>query len=164
MTGNPIAPHPPRDRRECQHAEVYWYAAPLEDGWRCTCGFRPGEPPGYDPQRDRDNIHGKVWAILDGLHNADIVYVSNGCAGDSITADVAAKCKRHKVYDQYSIVAFILRAMTTRHAEYWKQVGDGIRAGKDPRDRCHCGALSTVTTWIDGKTERRCSEHAREIW
>lgn len=123
--------------------EIYWYTATNERGWRCcSCGHQPGEPPGYDPQRDRDDINGKVHSLIHDLYNAGFVHVSNGSAGDGLAAVIADQCMELEMYDQTTICRLIFEA-NRGHAEYWKRISDGVRSGNDPRDRCKCGALAT---------------------
>lgn len=144
----------------CKH-EFQYYLESNEAGWRCClCEHKPGEPTGFSPELDRVQLERKVFAVLDGLHNADVIYISNGTGGDMLMADVAERCREVNRYDQYSIALFVLEATAPRHAEYWKQISDAIVAGKDPRDRCHCGKLATVTSFANGNTTRRCSAHA----
>jgi hypothetical protein len=142
--------------------DVHWYPeAANEAGWRCcTCGHKPGEPPGFDPQRDRDEIARKVWATLHDMHDAKIVYISNGSMGDGLTADIAARCRSEGVFDSYSIALFVLESLTPSHAKYWREVSEGILAGKDPRKRCWCGALSTCSSSSGGGPwVHRCNAH-----
>jgi hypothetical protein len=140
--------------------EFYFYACTNEDGWKCcACDEKPGEPPGFSPELDRKYIARKVFGLLDDLHNHDLVHVSNGCGGDSIVAAVSERCRREGVYDQQSILAFILGEDGGSHARYWKEISDGIIAGQDPRDRCHCGALATCSRSTGSGWIRTCSEH-----
>lgn len=139
----------------CNH-EYHYYAATNEDGWRCVfCKDRPGEPAGFCPELDRKRLHAKVFALLTTLHEADLIYISNGGMGESIINAVEARCLNEKLYDQYSIQLFILELLTDSHAKYWAEVSEAIVAGKDTRARCHCGKLATVSS---GKN-RWCSEH-----
>lgn len=66
----------------CDHPEgsLFYYLAPNEDGWKCTCGFQPGEPPGFSPQLDRKQIWIKVYGLLNDLTNANFISISNGNA------------------------------------------------------------------------------------
>jgi len=143
----------------CEH-EYHWYPAPNEDGWRCCyCEDRPGEPHGFSPQHDRDDIENKVYGILSDLDTAKIIYVSNSSHGWSIVAIIVRRCREADVYDQYSIASWILETMTESHAKYWKEIGDGVVAGNDPRERCHCGKLANCFGSSDGKRWTTCSEH-----
>lgn len=127
---------------ECNY---HYYPETNEAGWRCTdCDHRPGEPPGYSPQLDRKLIDFKVGAILMDACTANLIYVSNGSHGEFLAAKVADRCVREDRFDQYSILLYILEEMTQSHAEYWKGISDGVIAGKDPRDRCHCGQLAKM--------------------
>jgi hypothetical protein len=142
----------------CEH-EFYFYPEPHnEAGWKCiNCKLQPGEPPGFSPNLDRLKCRTKVDGLLLDLHNHDFVSVSNGDCGDGLGAMVAERCEREGRFDQYSILLFILEAMTKSHADYWKKISDGILAGNDPRHRCDCGKLATSYTFKDGKETRRCS-------
>lgn len=140
--------------------EVYWYSATNEDGWRCCrCQHKPGEPPGFSPQLDRDLIAIKVHSILHDMHESNVVYVSSGSMGDGIACMVEKMCVKDQKYDQYSIALFILKVMAPSHAKYWKKVSRGVLSGKDVRNRCHCGALSTRSRGFNGQWEYRCSDH-----
>ncbi len=144
--------------------EVYWYPDDCnERGWRCCrqddCGHRPGEPPGFDPERDRHLIDMKVEAILMDLATHDFVYLSNSGCGEGVAASVAERCKRHERYDQWSVLLYIMQVLAPGHGDYWKRISDGILAGEDPRDRCHCGELSTSCTISKGTTTYHCSKH-----
>ncbi len=140
---------------DCEH-EYHWYPAPNENGWKCClCDYQPGEPTGFSPQLDRDLIQTKVFGILQDLSMANIVYVSNSSHGDSLVGIVAKRCRTEDTYDQYSIALWLLEAMTESHAVYWKKIGEGVVTGKDPRERCHCGALATR---FSGKSAT-CREH-----
>jgi hypothetical protein len=143
----------------CAHDGLYWYAAPADErGWKCVdCGWQPGEEPGFSPQHDRAHISTKVGCILMTLHEAEIIYVSNGSCGEAITGDVVEKCRRRRIYDSVSIARFILELEADRqHADFWREISEGIIAGKDPRERCACGKLAN--SWRNGK-RACCHEH-----
>jgi hypothetical protein len=141
--------------KTCDH-DYQYFAATNENGWRCVfCKDQPGEPPGFSPELDRSRLEFKVFALLNDLTNSDLVYVSNGTGGDAIVGDVESRCRKEQRYDQYSILLFILDVMTERHALYWSKVSEAIVAGKDERERCYCGKLSTCSRGA----ERFCTEH-----
>ncbi len=149
----------------CQHELVYWFpalGACNERGWKCACGHLPGEPPGYSPQLDAARLRTKIWCILHEVADAHIVYVSNSDEGEGITDEVARTVEASGNRDQYSIVLAILQAMTPSHAAYWREVGDGVRAGKDERNRCACGQLSTSSRHYQGKSFYSCGAEACE--
>jgi len=140
--------------------EFYWYPHQNEEGWKCAhCDFKPGEPPGFSPERDRLDTAGKVGAILMDMHNTNLIYVSNGSHGDHIEAVVAKRCQQRGLYDQYSIARFILDQLQPSHAKYWKKIGTGVFTGRDTRARCPCGALSTCSTLKNGENTYRCTRH-----
>lgn len=125
--------------------DFHYYPATNEDGWRCIyCDHHPGEPPGFSPQLDRELIGLKVGAILHDACNAHLISVSNGSDGDCLSALIADKCVRADRFDQYSILFYLLAEMTPSHAEHWREVSDGIIAGANKRNRCHCGKLATL--------------------
>lgn len=135
-------------------------AACQEDGWRCLqCDGRAGgEPPGYRPDLDRPRIVAKVTAILMALHDSGLVYISNGSDGESLVSEVAGDCRRVGLFDQYSILWFIMRCLAPSHGDFWNRIGEGVMGGKDPRDRCWCGALAKGSSG----TDKWCSwEHRR---
>lgn len=127
-----------------------------EDGWRCSdCGERvPGEPPGYNAFLDKELIGTKVASILQDMHDFSLVYVSNSEQGEYIVATVAEECTRLDIYDQVTIVRLIA---ATIGSDYWAKIGQGIRAGQDPRNRCACGALSSISFGRDGGWVYSCS-------
>lgn len=145
-------------KRPCVH-EFYYYLETNEAGWRCAnCKHCPGEPPGFCPALDRSETFNKVNGLLLELYNAKFVYISNGSHGLSLAETITARCREEGRFDQYSILLFILEALTPRHAAFWKKISDGVLDGEDPRDRCKiegCGQLSTGT--VGG--EHRCKEH-----
>jgi hypothetical protein len=124
--------------------EYYYYPDTNEEGWKCVgCNDRPGEPPGFSPYLDRQLINIKAESLLMDLCRNDLIYISNNSEGEYLTASVAEKCRASNLYDQYSILHFILEVEAPSHAEYWKQVSEGILKGSDPRKRCACGRLAT---------------------
>src|ERR1044072_891786 len=130
----------------CPPGQWTWRLAPChEDGWHCLlCQEKaPGEPPGYRPDLDESEIEAKLASVLmDMTHAVELVYVSNNDQGESLIGMAAKMCRLAGHYDQYSIAYFLLGLANRTHADYWKRIGDGIRAGADPRDRCHCGKLA----------------------
>ena len=134
---------------ECTHEHCYWYPAINEEGWKCAnCGTRPGEPPGYSPRLDRNELFTKVSGLLNDLHNANLIYVSNGTMGEYLTAEVVRACREAGTFDQYSIIKAILDhpEMAPSHAEFWKPIGESIISGNDTRARCACGQLGTISS------------------
>ena len=148
-------------KEKCTHSNSLFYFPHInEAGWKCAdCGFQPGEPPGFSPQTDREEIWTKVYCLLNDFSNADLINISNGSEGDYLTAIVADKCKHADRYDQYTILRFILEEIQPGHADFWENISKGILAGKDPRDRCACGELATGRTHKNGKRVDYCSKH-----
>lgn len=141
--------------------ELYWHADPCnERGWKCiACDYRPGEPAGFSPERDRSHLVTKIESILHTLHDAEIVYVSNGDHGAWIASRVASACRARDLYDSVSIARLVLEVLgDAAHAKFWRDISEGILVGRDPRPRCHCGKLSNA--YVNGK--RYCSEHGFE--
>ena len=97
---------------------------------------------GFSPELDRKRLYFKVYALLNTLHDSDLVYVSNGDMGESLIKAVSARCWNEKRFDQYSIALFLLELITDSHATYWAKVSEGVISGKDERARCHCGKLA----------------------
>ena len=145
---------------------VFWYPAINEAGWKCCgCGYRPGEPAGFDPQRDRDDIYGKCFAILTDLADSNLLSVSNGSMAESMALSAARKCREAGLYDQTTIIR-LLAEINSSHADYWRDVSEGILAGRDPRARCDadgCSRLACSCTWRDTVPVRRCREHS-VVW
>jgi hypothetical protein len=147
----------------CNHFWA-WTAAVNETGWSCLeCAEQPGEPPGFCPELDRSHTTDKVESILMDLHESNLFNVSNGSEGERITETVAERCHELGRYDQNTIIAEIL-ALRPSHAEYWKRIGDGVVAGNDPRDRCHCGALATCSTSSKDGWVRTCRDHSPDFF
>lgn len=118
-----------------------------EEGWKCVeCSHAPGEPPGFSPQLDRAMTEHKVASILMDLHTYELVYVSNSDEGARLAALVAERCQRERVFDQLSIVSFLIEAMLSGHQSYWKEISESVLAGHDIRNRCWCGALSKMAS------------------
>ena len=96
--------------------DAYYFPAINEDGWK---GF-PDEQLGFRPDLDVDLIERKVHGLLLELHEAKFVYVSNGTMGEVITENVVARCRKEDVYDQHSILRFILEDPNlAEDADYW---------------------------------------------
>lgn len=139
------------DPAKCPHDGLYWYAHPHDEaGWKCVdCGWQPGEPPGFSPAHDRSHLGIKASCIVHDLADAKIISVSNASHGDSLAAHAASVCTERNLYDSVSIAHVILELEgTERHASFWRDISEGILAGKDPRERCHCGQLARV--WRGG--------------
>jgi hypothetical protein len=146
--------------------EQYWHWTPAgnEEGWECgECQSKPGEPEGYCPELDRDHLYDKVYALLlflcGEMGGYKFLSISNGAEGEYLTQDIVGKCRELGMYDQTTICRLAFEADQS-HAEYWKEISDGILSGNDPRDRCHCGKLANSVTWQRGEQVSRCSEHS----
>ena len=148
----------------CKH-DFHWYLATNEDGWRCVnCDYKPGEPPGFDPKLDRSEIEGKVDAVMLMMHHAELIHVSNGSHGDYMTGVIAQRCRDWGRFDQYTIVLLLLRELSEAHAVHWREISEAILAGKDKRDRCPCGELSTMSVSSGGGAWiRRCRDWRRSM-
>jgi hypothetical protein len=151
------------DATTCKHdAGWTWHLSPADEaGWRCAaCSApAPGDPPGYRPDLDRSEIDEKCRAILDHLVMADLVHVSNSTEGEGLIGSTARRCLVSGWLDQYSIVQALLALLNRTHAEYWRRIGDGVRDGADPRERCDepgCGELATSFT---AGGPKHCREH-----
>ena len=128
--------------------ELYFYPACNEDGWRCcsdACGHKPGEPPGFDPRRDRELISLKVHGLLLDLHGRDFIHCSNSGHGDSTVDYAVERCRETGRFDMYSIIQFMFEGRES-HGEYWKRISEGVLEGEDPRDRCSNGNLANMWT------------------
>jgi hypothetical protein len=146
----------------CGTELLTWRLSPAnETGWQCMdCLRRPGEPPGFCPELDREFTETKVNAILEDLNGHQLVYVSNGDQGDWLIMTVAKKCRETGFYDQYSILAFLIEELNATHAAYWKGISEGVISGIDPRSRCWCGELAKV--FIVGGESFCGSEHKQQ--
>lgn len=146
---------------KCGSTEFRWVLASCnEDGWLCLeCEAKPGEPPGFCPQLDRQDTAGKVFDILNQLHDLNFTYVSNGSMGDGMVGRVVYTCRKSGVYDQESIVVRLLRAGAGHHAAFWKKISLGVIRGQDERNRCACGKLATRSHYPgDGTTKHTCGD------
>lgn len=141
----------------CKHEAMYWYPAPHnETGWKCAdCDFKPGEPPGYSPQHDRDLIRDKCWCLLHDLVDAELVSVSNSDHGESLASRAASIARYERRFDQESIVAILTR-LCAGDGSFWRDQHEKILAGQDPRERCACGQLANC--YCNGK-RACCHEH-----
>jgi len=142
---------------ECQACggDLHWYPATSEDGWKCChCGHRPGEPEGYDPFLDRYLTGIKVGGLLNDLHRLDLIYVSNGTAGDGLTEYVARQCRERGSYTQTTILGLLI----ADRSEYWDKLANEIITGTDTRTRCPGGRISTWSTWAGDTRVDRCSD------
>lgn len=147
----------------CQHEWAWDLRGCNEDGWRCcACNYRPGEPAGYSPTLDRLELDVKVGDIQMAMYNSELTYFSNAVHGDSVTDQVVRQCRELGQYDQRTIAILILDAGHSSHAKYWRELGDAIVAGNDPRTRCNCGALATSFGRIAVCSE--CSEKRAELF
>ena len=140
-----------------------WRPAVNEDGWECAqCEHKPGEPPGFCPQLDHDEIRTKVDCLL--LHlagqfssrkpNECLLGVSNGTEGDFLTARVADFCQNTDRFDQYIICEQLFHE-NREHSDYWAKISQGILSGNDQRSRCECGKLATSSV----NSKNYCGEH-----
>ncbi len=147
---------------KCKSSDDFrWVPHPNEDGWVCSCGQAPGEPPGFCPQLDRDDTAGKINDLLmhlsGELGGPAFISISNGSHGDLLVHDVSKGCESEQRFDQYFILCHLIGHETARHSDFWKRIADGVVSGADPRDRCACGQLAT--TWSSERAAecRSCS-------
>ncbi len=123
---------------DCEHEDLNWRAAEdkrmalNEEGWECLdCD----EVFGFRPDLDRSHIEIKVYCILMGFHESNLIYISNGTMGEIITSNVAARCRDERKYDQKNILRFILddpnmqpdSVFWQNRAERWLLGGEPIR-------------------------------------
>jgi hypothetical protein len=152
----------PMNCEKCNQSD-YWFfdKATNEDGWRCgECQHKPGEPAGFCPQLDRDEIGAKVDCLLRDLHDNGFLHVSNGSCGEGLVAHVAGECRTLGKFDQYTICQ-LLFAANESHGQYWQKVSYGVLTGNDTRNRCPCGAISmAASSKPGGGWEYRCRNHA----
>jgi len=151
----------------CKHKNEEWFwkvQSCNEYGWHCMDCEEPfpGEPPGFSPHLDRKEIAGKVHGLMLDMMDANFVHFSNSDHGHHVCTTVVDWCKRKGIYDQYSIIGRIFKVDGKRHAKFWKKIGKGVIKGKDPRDRCDCGALSNISSIRKGEILHSCSDCARE--
>ena len=113
--------------------DVFWNPATNEDGWTCLDCCKPGENLGYRPDFDQDRIERKTWCLLQSFHEAKLIYVSNGTMGEIVAENVGRRCRVEGVYDQYSILRFILEDPNMAgHADFWKTRAERHRLGAEP--------------------------------
>lgn len=151
----------------CKHDGLYWYAAPAnEQGWKCSdCGWQPGEPPGFSPQHDRSHLRVKVSCIVMTLHESEVIYVSNSECGEGMTDLITKRCRERGWYNSVSIARAVLEFEgDSDHVRFWREISEGILAGKDPRARCACGQLATVFSIGPNGKHQLCSDCWSEPW
>lgn len=105
----------------CSHRATYYYMDPCtEAGWKCQdCG----KTLGFRPDLDREMTEIKTNGILHDMHEAQVIYISNGTMGEIIAGNVAARCKELGLFDQLTIARLILEDVNVDvpgHAEFWK--------------------------------------------
>lgn len=146
--------------KQCAH-EYRWDPAVNEEGWVCIyCDHKPGEPPGFDPARDRDDIERKCDDILHHLHMQGWFGSMSSATGEGMVCHAVDRCRETGCYDQHSIVAFLVGGHEGSHAAYWRRIAEGVLSGNDKRERCPCGALATsYSSKGGGKWTHRCSAH-----
>lgn len=134
-----------------------------EEGWvlASTGEQVAGEPRGYRPDLDKLLIHIKVQDILLGLQDLGVLSLRDV----ELCGPIYAACQKASRYDQDFIL--FLYYQQECESKYWKVLGDKIRKGTDPRDRCYCGELATCCT-IDMDLEtkekiewHRCGKHCK---
>lgn len=142
---------------KCEKGDYWYFPSINEEGWKClNCnGLFPGEPAGYSPTLDVERIDDKVNGLLLDLHEAGFCHISNGSEGDVLVRMISNRCKNENRFDQDAIFHFYYDLTWHSHSDYWRKIGMGIRAGNDPRERCHCGKLANC--WVNGK--EYCSDH-----
>lgn len=147
----------------CSH-EYFWYPSPAQEiGWKCVnCKLKPGEPPGYSPELDRSETYNKANCVLMDMVTAELVSVSNSDHGDAIASSVANRCNETKRYDQESIVLFIAE-LCAGDGKYWRELGERLVVGEDPRARCPCGALATIYSGNSRYCSSRCMNRNPEL-
>jgi len=103
---------------KCKHENIHYFPSINEDGWTCLdCGKRFG----FSPKLDREMLYVKVWSILRELDCNKLITVSNGTEGE-ITIEMVMKiCQEENLYDQYSIIKFIIDIYWKGHAKYWQE-------------------------------------------
>lgn len=146
----------------CTHESFGYFPAINEAGWKCFgCGeLLDGEPNGYRPDLDRSHLEDKVYGIMSDLHQHDFIWISNSGHGEHVLAEVLPRCRETGLYDQITIMHYILESSDGTHAAFWKEIGDGVINGNDQRKRCQCGKLATCF----GSGGDRCSEHVGDIF
>ena len=109
---------------KCKHENLNWRAASdkreslNEEGWECidcdaVLGFRP--------DLDRSHAELKAYCIMQDFHESKLIYVSNGTMGELIAANVAAQCLAVEMFDQQTILKFILEDPNMNsHGEFWR--------------------------------------------
>jgi esterase/lipase superfamily enzyme len=97
-----------------------------EAGWQCgSCD----ESLGFRPDLDRDYTEVKVYNVLLAAHDANLLYVSNSDMGLLVSENVANECQRTDMYDQASILRFILEDPNmSSHGPFWREEADKFLA------------------------------------
>lgn len=121
---------------DCEHEDLNWRAtedkrmALNEEGWQCLdCS----DVFGFRPDLDRENTYEKVRCILMDFHESNLIYISNGTEGDIIAANVAQRCAAANVYDQWSILRYILEDPNLlSHRQFWQNRAERWLLGGEP--------------------------------
>lgn len=116
----------------CTHPDPYWRPGHgiNEDGWQCeSCGAELG----FRPDLDREYTYAKVRGILLDFHESKLIYISNGQMGDIVAWNVASRCEQDNLYDQHTILAYILADPNMRtHAPFWANRATRYLMGGEP--------------------------------
>jgi hypothetical protein len=146
----------------CGTELLTWRLSPAnETGWQCMdCLRRPGEPPGFCPELDREFTETKVNAILEDLNGYQLVYVSNGDQGEHAHHDRGEEVPGNRLLRPILDPGLLIEELNATHAAYWKGISEGVISGIDPRSRCWCGELAKV--FIVGGESFCGSEHKQQ--
>lgn len=131
----------------CKHTNPEWHLAGCnEDGWRCgDCDKKLG----FRPDLDRNETSEKVGLISLLLHEQEYIHISNSTGGDVLTAAVVKRCHADNVYDQQSIIRFILEEEEPDHSKYWQDAA--LKEMTDARKQVR-RIRTTDTPLFDGET------------
>ncbi len=95
----------------CKHESTYYYPSVNDDGWRCVdCDTEFGKNEGIDKKL----IYTKVRGLLHDLHEAKLIYVSNGTDGDCITSIVCDSFQKDNDFSQGYIIYQIAKFLHER--------------------------------------------------
>lgn len=117
---------------DCEHDDlVWWLDSCTEAGWGChDCDAKLG----FRPDLDRSHIELKCHGIVFEFHLAKLIYISNGTMGEIVAENVAARCRSENIYDQQSILKFILEDPNIErgHAAFWQNRAERTLLGGEP--------------------------------
>ena len=104
--------------KACRHSQAHYRPAISEDGWHCdNCHKRLA----FRPDLDRTYLLDKIESLMQTMHEADLIYISNHEMGAIVAENVRRQAIKTDVYDQYGLLTLILTdANLAGHTSWWR--------------------------------------------